>query len=647
MFCEKCGAEIANGAGFCESCGALVAGGEIAKQKKQARLKVVMIALAAVLVLVVGILIVVINLPEKKKVLEEQTGEVVSENTVEETAIEESVKEGRDDIDAAEEDYEKYASLSLYDYRNDQIDIYAETCQPGEKDSSLSWDNTLFNRLDESGENQIATYRVEKKYYTDKGQHEVCLLIYKQPETDVINRITTIEYLEGYERRTNYYYLDDGHVNTIHISYSSVTSPELQALTNTNYSLFFGNDTMLQYYVYEIGGAYNNIQLSVAEGSSATCYYEASDEVRAHYDMEEKKMLSAAHNVMQAAGMDYSYGSLCGLVTDHNHNFVTDVKVEIYVSGTNYKVGEIKSEEGGIYSTGISWNEEAYDLVFSKEGYVGSVLYNVVISPEHGVVLCDTTMLINETEGMLPVTIVAYDDTDVYIDENNNPATKIIANATAQVRVGKNNIAGKVYTTTRASEDGSIVAELPAGTYTLAIEADNYNTVYKNIEVSAEKILAVPMTQLLSGNSMKIVVCWEEKADIDISMLCETADMGMTFLWQGAATDGVGDRFLYDGKDVLRSEVIYLDNYRNGKYRFYVTDYANCVAGNMGDALMSGLNLVVYAYDASGLVAYYEMPYSAGTVWEVFSIEEGTIRPVQNVYTEYTPNGVWGVKVTQ
>lgn len=701
MFCEQCGTELSEGAKFCPNCGtkcAVVVSSETApvenppkaeeikseevkieeaeraavkveesevtptaeveplkkqEPKKKSVLPIILSIVGGLVVLGGGVLL---WLFKPWVISEDQTvsgNEIMIADTEDALkALTDFEKENRTDIDIEEEDYSIYEGLSLYPYRSDALDVYGMFMNPAEKDASLSWDGSMYNYLEEvdpnsSEDGQLANYKVEKKYYTGTGNgvREVCLTIYRHPETDIINKISCTEYHDGYEKYLNFIYLDDGTLNYANFSYGTVSDPELKKITGTYGFCFFVNDMMSQFLITESQDTFANIKLVEISGENPGeyCYYDSSESIQNSYDLAEKMYLNAGYNVLEAAEMDYSYGCMRGFVCDQYHDVITGANIDVYVAGTNYLVGSLETDLDG-YATGISWLEEGYDLVITKDGYVGTILYDVVISPNHSEVVNDTAVLLKDAPAEAVVTINLYDDTDVAINEEDGTVTtKEVSPEEILVRRGKNNHFGKIYAKLTA-ENGVISTTLPSGIYTFEINADDYYTVFRTVELYGDVDYTLPMSAKLEGGQLKIVVSWQSDEDYDLSMFGSLSEGGSTCLTAGMGNDGNGASILYDGNENLHSEVILIDDYTKGNYRFYISDYESVAAGSNGAGNMKLSNMIVYVYDANGLVAVYEVPYTDGPVWEVFSVNAGEIKTAQRIYTDYTPNAIWGHK---
>jgi len=76
---------------------------------------------------------------------------------------------------------------------------------------------------------------------------------------------------------------------------------------------------------------------------------------------------------------------------------------------------------------------------------------------------------------------------------------------------------------------------------------------------------------------------------------------------------------------------------KEGKYKFFVVDVRGVRSGNPMTYELSSSRACVKVYDKNGLVASYQAPAGkAGTVWEVFEVENGELRGLNNLLIETT-----------
>lgn len=90
------------------------------------------------------------------------------------------------------------------------------------------------------------------------------------------------------------------------------------------------------------------------------------------------------------------------------------------------------------------------------------------------------------------------------------------------------------------------------------------------------------------------------------------------------------------------AEIINISDSNNGTYKYYVSDYNNCIKGNFSAMDMRNLNIRVTIYDKSGIVTVYTIPYSfSGVIWEVFEIKNGKVVTLQHSYSNLDGKSWW------
>lgn len=104
--------------------------------------------------------------------------------------------------------------------------------------------------------------------------------------------------------------------------------------------------------------------------------------------------------------------------------------------------------------------------------------------------------------------------------------------------------------------------------------------------------------------------------------------------------DGYGSRLVAD--NVSGCEVMYINSAEPGSFKLYVNNYTDSRAGNYSSDTMSVLNIHIYIYDSTGLIAEYIFPAGqAGVVWEVLDISGSQLTPSRRVYSSLAGKTWW------
>ena len=137
---------------------------------------------------------------------------------------------------------------------------------------------------------------------------------------------------------------------------------------------------------------------------------------------------------------------------------------------------------------------------------------------------------------------------------------------------------------------------------------------------------------------------WNGDADLDSCLFtphkAESGDMARINAVN--STDDYGNILTADSKDGQTAEVITIANRINGTYKYYVSDYNNCLNGNYTATDMLTYDIRVTVYDKNGIVVVYTIPRNLrGVIWEVFEIKNGKVVTLQNSYANLDGKNWW------
>lgn len=184
---------------------------------------------------------------------------------------------------------------------------------------------------------------------------------------------------------------------------------------------------------------------------------------------------------------------------------------------------------------------------------------------------------------------------------------------------------------TETDRTGSFSTELEPGNYEVEVSKDGFITdsfeleVEENTPVSG---ISFPLSPELAMGEIRIVLTWNAyPSDLD-SHLSGRTPSGRNFELY------FGRRDISDGNTPVASldvdetggfgpetTTIYVD----GDYHFWVEDFTHT-----GEMSGSGAQVKVYLSD-QGAPEVFDVPSGSGNVWDVFTIENGTIRPINKI----------------
>lgn len=641
MFCEKCGSELPDNARFCAKCGAKVVSAQAAGEKEQ-----------------VNRAVKTIN-DEKVIVIERHKGKMMAGIALGVIAVIMVValafmKIGKDngfDITGTETDTD-VASLHLYDVTLDEIDIYAEKRQPNTRDFSLLWDKSLFYTLEdvtpEDTDGQIEKYDIcRRELINAQNGNKITYEIYTNPDTSKINKIVSIEEQGNVLEITDYYYLDNGQPDFIYQRTDSIYTPTYATQNKTGERYYFKNDTLVKWRWIDVPLEVEEISLGVDAESSAQTQYlfnEIDAGTQEEFNQREIQMLNAAYNTYEAMENSSDYANIKGYVLDTNGNTLTGVTIDFYAG--DEVIGSVMTDENGYYETGISLYNAGYNLEISCDGYADATIYKVVVDKANVTNWIGNVYLTPKVKQKCSVSLNVYDADAISYNDGESITKNGVAEASVIVRTGVNNTTGKSVAEANCDGTGNVTLELNVGIYTIETSVNGYISSYETLVVDTDKAVDIPLTKEVSGNQMKVVLTWEGNVDLDSCLFTpyKADDGDMAHINAINSSDLYGNALLADSKDGNAPEVITIEDCTDGTYKYYVSDYNNCLNGNLTATDMQNLNVRVTIYDKNGIVATYTLPYNqSGVIWEVFEVKNGKVVTLQHSYSNLEGKNWWSV----
>lgn len=631
MFCQKCGKEIADDAGFCKFCGEKVVKDEIQEQGSQGTKSEKKISGKIVLGIVAGVIVLTVAAAVSIMFFHSRDRENMNDENLAETE-------------------QAGPNLQLYDVTQDSIDVYAQNRQPNARDFSLTWDKTLFYLLEdvtpEDTDGQIEKYDIARKELTNaQNGNQISYEIYTNPETGKMNKIVSIEDQGNTLEITDYYYQDNGQPNFIYQRTDSIYTPTYATPDKTGQRFYFNNDTLVRWRWINAPLQVEEIALTEDAQSSAQTQHIFNDldaGKQDEYNQKETQMLNAAYNTYEAMEKSSDHANVKGYVLDTIGNPVKDAAVEFYAGED--AIGSVVTDENGYYETGISLYNAGYDLTISCKGYADATIYGAVADKANVTNWMENVYLTPKVKQECSVQLNIYDADTTTQNEDETVSKTGIANASVVVRSGVNNTSGKSVAKADSDSNGMVTLNLNVGVYTIEISVNGYISSYETLTVDADKTVEIPLTEEISGNQMKVVLTWDGNEDLDACLFtpykAESGDMAHINAVNSA--DDYGNALALDSTNGQAAEVITIGDSTNGTYKYYVSDYNNCLNGNLTATDMLSLNVRVTVYDKNGIVATYTLPHDqSGVIWEVFEIKNGKVVTLQNTYKNLDGKSWW------
>ena len=498
-----------------------------------------------------------------------------------------------------------------------------------------------------------------KQFISSESGNIIELEVYYNPETQMANKITSIEYLKnGKLEITEYYYYKkkkgwDKKISfigrrTVDEYINSFITPN-----NPGTRYYFRNNNLNTIRVVDNRGVQTNYMSSkyadkrkLSNKCSEGAY--RSKEGR-NYRKEEARMLNAAYNIYKAAMKNEGFSTIEGFVYDENKKGVVNADLELllYDSDILYRT---KTDNDGRYRVYLPEEENNYSLKIVKEGMREVKVTNIVTFANVPNIYQDAAYLFVNTDVKSDVNMKLGDAVDKLDEYNMLPldGAKII------IREGFNNTSGDIIASIDADYDGNVRISLLPGIYTAEINKAGYEVMYYNFIVktsSAENTYSFFAPKTLRDGEVKMVLTWgSTPSDLDSHLFTESytrtssVENEVQHVWYAEREDAYYSNLDVDDTDSYGPETVTIMDLNANKYfKYGVVDFTNFASDNYGSYDMSYSNATVKVYSKDGLVGSFHVPEGKkGIIWEVFEIRgDKKIVPTQRYYSGYNEVNNW------
>lgn len=298
---------------------------------------------------------------------------------------------------------------------------------------------------------------------------------------------------------------------------------------------------------------------------------------------------------------------------------------------------EITTDADGYYEI-PEFVPGVYSVQAAAVGYLTLTVNSISINADNGSFTLPTFQLLSsDMSGVNTVAGVA-----------KNATTGLgIEGVTVNVRANWNNQSGDVIATTTTDADGSYSFSLERGYYTLEFARDGFVSTFVNVASSnaigaCEGVLSPTSTSEVTSTEFRIVLTWgETPRDLD-SHLVGLDDANSVFhiaYYNKVERDTDGNVIASLDVDDVSSygpETVTIVNARtDATYYYSVKDFTDRYDATSTKMSESGANVKVY--QGSVLVKEYNVPLNqAGTIWNVFKIENGSVVDINNYNADET-----------
>ena len=544
--------------------------------------------------------------------------------------------------------------LAYYEEDSLIIDIDAENYEIHNKNKNAVWDSSLFYLLEDDKDGQINSYIVEKKKFINKDSgNAVEYEIYHNPDTDIINKIVSIEYEDKKLAVIEYYYEDDGSVNSIY-SYKDVNhTPGYAAPDRNGERCLYSGDTMVAWCIVEEGnetnyciGAKEKSRLKKNNHNNIRVYSDCSSKEKSAYDKTAKIKLNAAYNTMSKIINNEGVITISGCLEDSSHNGIESARVRLRDVDYDSVLYTGTTDENGYYEIMIPAIDREYSLIFNKEQYLEEQVYEIEADADEINLVQETVYLARQNQEKYECTLEFYDVRNKSEDREGMAA---LDDLDIFIRRGVNNKNGVIEYQDHVL-NSTVEIKLDLGMYTVQTCKEGYLDSYSSLFVSDDtgnlmKIYAAPE---LDDDEYCIVLTWErEPADLDSHLFVPITDIASDdyhICYYNMEDDSGNTSLNMDDTEGYGPEITTIQHILRGQYKYYVCDFINCRKGNEESDVLSNSSAIVRVYGKHGLIQTFNVPVKKqGIIWEVFEIRDGIVIPAQRCY-DSAGNKAWWCK---
>lgn len=660
MFCYGCGNELHEDDKFCQHCGSKV---RLPKEEEGVHKYIVPIkwwllagVVGVMMMFFVGWWIVGKGSADAPEPLVEQTDQVESvqeepsvvekPSAVEEpTGVEEVVQQSGEEEPEVTAEAQKIHYLNSGEAVFEQILIYANRYVPATRNKEYKWDATLFYGLEEISptnpeDGKINGYDLEKKQLINGDtKNRIEYEIYRNPSTNKVNKIVSIENKGDYLEITDYYYTDEGKVNFIFVREDINYIPSYAKPQVDGERYYFSQDVLVKWRTVTQGEQLNFVvgkQEEARGGNTGTVkvFDRLTAAQQGSYNDKEKQMINAAYNTYDSVLKAEGISEIVGYIQDPDGGGMVGATITLYIEGIEQQVFECVTNQEGLYRIILPSKDTTYRLHVSKPGYVETTIHDIRLNKQLVGVYQETVCLIQDVSGALyNVQLTLSDALNVY-QGNMMP----LGEAYVTIRKGINNRVGEIYRNSQADYDGNVAMSLEPGSYTAEVSKPGYIVSYYTLVArQSNESISMNTSPILSDDEVRIVLTWgDEPADLDSHLFTpyDSSSGDTTYhIWYGNKQDDSANNLDVDDQDAYGPETMTINHIGNGRYKYYVVDFTNCVANDTTayDMSLSGARVCVYTKE--GLIQTFYVPRNKpGVIWEVFEIRNKMIIPIQRYY---------------
>ena len=367
-----------------------------------------------------------------------------------------------------------------------------------------------------------------------------------------------------------------------------------------------------------------NYTLNVPPGSSYTV--QVSD---AGYNTLTQTNVTVAGNATTSLNLNpqeiVTQGTLEGVV----RNFVSGLgiagaTINVYDDAT--LIATTTTDANGNYSVEVDTGND-YTVEINSAGFIPATYNNVDIVTD------ETTIL----EAILQIPDSFVGNGTVAGTIKDSLTGNGLAGVTVNLRAGLNTQTGTVVTTGTTNGAGLFsIANVPTGYYTAELAKTGYITAFISIyslggETTGNQNASI--SPVLAAGETRIVLTWgAAPSDLDSHLTGPKTSGGRFHIYYvgTSVNDGTIAQLDADDTSSYGPETVTISTQIARVYRYSGYDCTN--RASLSSTALSNSGAQVKVYQASGLVATYNIPSNVGgTLWAVFELSGNTLTPLNTL----------------
>lgn len=330
-------------------------------------------------------------------------------------------------------------------------------------------------------------------------------------------------------------------------------------------------------------------------------------------------------------------GTVSGIIRTINGTGIAGVTIRFYNQSSTL-VGTYTTDANGAYTATLT--PGTYSVTVSATGYITNTVTDVTI----------TANVTTTVEPVRPVPTTS--TTGTVSGEIKNAFTGSgVVGALLSFRSGINVTTGTVVTTTTTTAAGNYTASgLAAGNYTVQVTLTGYTTLFFTVTCVGGQTTAnqnTTITPVLPSGQTRVVLTWgATPSDLDSHMTgpSTTERFHVYYSSSGSSTSSPYVELDVDDTSSYGPETITIYQQSSGTYRYSIHDYSN--DDSTTSSVMAASSAQVKVYRGSSLVATFNVPNQAGTLWTVFELNDNTITPINTMTFESNSGNVRSVDLS-